>query len=58
MIEQSFVIVEAEQQRADHFAALGISKASDDAIGRAVRLDLFHAIANAGAIGQIGSLGD
>ena len=57
MIEQALVVVEAEQQRADHLLLLGVAEAADDAVGGALLLDLDHRPL-AGAVGLVEPLGD
>ena len=62
MVQQPFVVIEAEQQRADYLPAVDlvgrIAEAADHAIGAAEFLDLLHAVAVAGLIGQVDPLGD
>ena len=58
MMQQALVVIEPEQQRADHRLAFVVAKAADHAVGAAVVLDLLHAVAFAGAVGQIAPLGD
>src|SRR3954471_6641962 len=58
VIELAAVVVEAEQQRADHGLAFVVAEATDHAVGAAVILDLLHAVAVARAVRHIASLGD
>src|SRR6201995_1826617 len=62
MVQQSLVIVEAEQQRADHLPPVDlvarVAEPAYHAIGAAQFLDLLHAVAIAGLIGQVDALGD
>src|ERR1041385_973338 len=62
MMQQPPIIVQTEQQRADHLLArklVGrVAKAANDAIGAAKFLDLLHAVAVAGLIRQVETLGD
>ena len=53
MIQQTLVVVEAGQQRADKVFLFEIAKACDDAIRGALLLNLFHAGALAGLIGNV-----
>src|SRR4051812_10683399 len=53
VIELAIVVIESEQQRADHRLALVVAEAADHAVGRAIVLDLLHARAVASAIGQV-----
>src|SRR3954469_24755270 len=61
MVQRSVVIKQAEQQRADGLLSVqfvcGIAKPADHAIGAAEFLDLLHALAIAGLIGQVNALG-
>src|SRR5262249_58526298 len=43
VMQQAVVVVEPEQQRADHLPALIVAEAADHAVGAAVLLDLDHA---------------
>src|ERR1700719_317743 len=58
MIEQAFVVVEAEQQRSDDRLFFKIAKTSDDAIGGALAFDFLHAGALTALVGQVAALGD
>ena len=62
MMQQAIVIVEAEQQRSDdplavHFVG-GVAEAADHTVRAAEILDLLHAVAVAGLIGQVDALCD
>ena len=58
MVQQTFVVVEAEKQRADLTAIRAVAKPADDAIDGADLLDLDHRRAIAGAVGAVETLGD
>src|SRR5690606_36517689 len=44
MVQQSGIVVEAEQQRADSRLALAVAETADHAVGAAVALDLAHRV--------------
>src|SRR6185503_16596007 len=56
MIEQSRIVVEAEQQRADDALALVIAEAADHAVRAAEILDLLHAVPIAALVGDVAPL--
>src|ERR1700722_12064873 len=58
MIEQAFLVVEAEQQRSDDRLFFKIAKTSDDAIGGALAFDFLHAGALTALVGQVEAFGD
>ena len=58
MIQQAVVVVEAEQQRADHLLALVVAEAADHAVGAAEILDLLHGAALARRVEEVAPLGD
>lgn len=58
MIEKSGVVVEPEQERADHVFAFVITKAADDAVSRTHVLDLLHAKVVATLVGHVATFGD
>ena len=62
MVQKSFIIIEAEQERADDplstLKPFPVSKTSDDAVGASMRLDLLHPLAVPGLIGKIKAFGD
>src|SRR4051812_33854830 len=61
-MQQACVVVEAEQQRAHDVLSVefvrSVAKPADDAVGAAKILDLLHAVAIAGLVWQIETLGD
>ena len=57
-MQQAFVVIEPEQQRADKFSSERIPESTDDAVGRAQTLHLHHAVAIAALIRQVETLGD
>lgn len=57
MVEQPVVVVQAEQERADHGLLRGVTEASHDAVGGAGRLDLHHRPL-ARKVGLVEALGD
>ncbi len=58
VVELAMIVVQAEQQRADFPALLGVAEAADDAVGGADALDLDHAGALAGCVLAVEALGD
>src|SRR5688572_30742884 len=58
VLEQSILVVQTEQHRADHSRLAGVAEPADYAIGRAHTLDLLHSRALARAIRQVHPLGD
>ena len=48
MIEQSLLVVQAQQQRPDELASRSVAESADDAIGGADGFDLLHPAALAG----------
>src|SRR5271156_4715565 len=58
MIEQAFLVVEAEQQRANLLRFFEVAEASYDAIPGSLGFDFLHTFAVATLVGQIGALGD
>src|SRR5437764_987962 len=57
MMEQSGIVVEPKQQRADNRPVLRVAEPADDAVGGALLLDLDHRPL-ARAVFEIGALGD
>src|SRR5262249_38527143 len=58
VMEQTSVVVEAEQQRADNVAMRRITEAADHAVSRALGFDLHHAATLAREIRRLEFLGD
>src|SRR5581483_12102969 len=62
MVQQAGVVVEAQQQRADDLSVSDlvgrVAEAANDAIGAAEFLDLLHAVAFSGLVGQVAALGN
>src|ERR1700704_1464524 len=58
MGEQGRPVIEPEQQRAHDLLAFVVAEAADPAVGAAIILDLLHAAAVAGRIGDVAALGD
>ena len=55
--ESSFVVVEAEEERADGLCSFAVAESADDAIGGLEVLDLYHSLAIAGVIRLADPLG-
>src|SRR5258707_13999011 len=53
VVEQPVRVVEAEQQRADEARARSVARSPDDAVDGPAALDLLHAGALAGLVGQV-----
>src|SRR5262249_7214814 len=58
VMQKAVVVIEPEQQRADHQFALIVPEAADHAVRTAVVLDLLHSGAVARAVFQVRALGD
>src|SRR5258705_7772819 len=58
MMQQAVIVIEPEQQRADHRLSFVVAKAADHAVGAAIVLDLPHGGAVARAVFELAALGD
>src|SRR5262249_1482502 len=58
VMQQTGLVVEAEQERADDVRAFAVAEAPDDAIGAAEILDLLHRRAVGGPVLDVATLGD